>query len=193
MVGSFWTIEWLARLPQLNGGSIMWEWDQSTTFRPRPTYFRTMLRDPPRPHPPSSLATAASTQRHILPSNLPAAIKQLNDGELDQLLSAVLAEQKRRGRRPPGSNESARNQHAQELAPPLTQGKLNAVRAAFKAGVTPSRIVRQFGVTPVSGAKSVGGGQSDGLTPVIFSIWKSSRFEPSRTHCHAIQSVSHNP
>jgi transposase-like protein len=29
----------------------------------------------------------------------------------------------------------------------LTQGKLNAVRAAFKAGVTPSRIARQFGIS----------------------------------------------
>jgi transposase-like protein len=32
-------------------------------------------------------------------------------------------------------------------AVPLTQGKLNAVRAAFKAGVTPSRIARQFGIS----------------------------------------------
>jgi transposase-like protein len=32
-------------------------------------------------------------------------------------------------------------------APPLTQGKLNAVRAAFKAGVTPSRIAKQFGIS----------------------------------------------
>jgi DNA invertase Pin-like site-specific DNA recombinase len=30
---------------------------------------------------------------------------------------------------------------------PLTQGKLNAVRAAFKAGITPSRIARQFGIS----------------------------------------------
>jgi transposase-like protein len=28
----------------------------------------------------------------------------------------------------------------------LTIGKLNAVRAAFKAGVTPSRIAKQFGI-----------------------------------------------
>jgi transposase-like protein len=32
-------------------------------------------------------------------------------------------------------------------AVPLTQGKLNAVRAAFKAGITPSRIARQFGIS----------------------------------------------
>jgi len=29
----------------------------------------------------------------------------------------------------------------------LALGKLNAVRAAFKAGVTPSRIARQFGIS----------------------------------------------
>ena len=28
-----------------------------------------------------------------------------------------------------------------------TRGKLNAVRAAFKAGITPSRIARQFGIS----------------------------------------------
>ena len=30
---------------------------------------------------------------------------------------------------------------------PLAQGKLNAVRAAFKAGVTPTRIAREFGIS----------------------------------------------
>jgi predicted DNA binding protein len=29
----------------------------------------------------------------------------------------------------------------------LTQGQVNAVRAAFKAGITPSRIARQFGIS----------------------------------------------
>ncbi len=28
----------------------------------------------------------------------------------------------------------------------LTVGKLNAVRAAFKAGVTPTKIAKQFGI-----------------------------------------------
>ena len=99
------------------------------------------------PASPSLPATATSTQRHILPSNLPAAVKHLTDGELEQLLSAVVAEQKRRGRNPPRPNESARKQQVEAIVPPLTQGKLNAVRAAFKAGATPSRIARQFGIT----------------------------------------------
>src|SRR5215469_3262375 len=29
----------------------------------------------------------------------------------------------------------------------LPQGRVNAVRAAFKAGITPSRIARQFGIS----------------------------------------------
>ena len=35
-----------------------------------------------------------------------------------------------------------------EIVPPsLPQGKLNAVKAAFKAGVTPARIAREFGIS----------------------------------------------
>jgi len=35
-----------------------------------------------------------------------------------------------------------------EVAPTsLTRGQVNAVRAAFKAGVTPSQIARRFGLT----------------------------------------------
>src|SRR5262249_56410721 len=36
--------------------------------------------------------------RHILPGDLPKAVRHLDDHELDQLLSAVIAEQKRRGK-----------------------------------------------------------------------------------------------
>ena len=73
-------------------------------------------------------------------------VRHLNDRELDQLLSAVIAEQRRRGKTP--SAEISRKQRVEVAATaPLTQGKLNAVRAAFKAGVTPSRIARQFGIS----------------------------------------------
>ena len=74
------------------------------------------------------------------------AVARLNDQELDQLLSAVIAEQKRRGKKLPA--EMSRKQRVEVLtAVPLTQGKLNAVRAAFKAGITPSKIARQFGIS----------------------------------------------
>jgi hypothetical protein len=43
---------------------------------------------------------------------------------------------------PPGTRESARDEGAS-----LTQGQLNAVRAAFKAGVKVLMIARQFGIS----------------------------------------------
>jgi len=38
---------------------------------------------------------------------------------------------------------------------PLTRGQLNAVRAAFKAGITPSRIARQFGTSQANVRKAL--------------------------------------
>jgi hypothetical protein len=86
----------------------------------------------------SPVPPSATPSRHVLPADLPNAVRQLNDyprssrsrndGESSSLLFPA------RGR-PSGH------------AVPLTQGKLNAVRAAFKAGVTPSRIARQFGIS----------------------------------------------
>lgn len=92
-------------------------------------------------------AVPASTSRYALPTNLPHALKQLADNDLDRLLSAVIAEQNRRGKKVAVSDESSRKRQVKSLDVPLTQGKLNAVRAAFKAGVTPSRIARQFGIS----------------------------------------------
>jgi DNA invertase Pin-like site-specific DNA recombinase len=63
------------------------------------------------------------------------------------LLAAVVAEQQRRGKTLPKLVNPSRKQRTKEVAPPLAQGKLNAVRAAFKAGVTPSRIAREFGIS----------------------------------------------
>ena len=102
--------------------------------------------------PPSSIATddggaAVSSQSYALPTNLPSALKHLDNDQLDRLLAAVLAEQHRRGRKPPTPDEPSHKHRVKETAPPLAQGKLNAVRAAYKAGVTPSRIARQFGIS----------------------------------------------
>ena len=95
--------------------------------------------------PPSPLATddrgvAASSQSYALPKNLPSAIRYLDDDQLDRLLTAVLAEQRRRGRKVPVSDKSPRKGLVKVVAPPLALGKLNAIRAAFEAGFTPSRI-----------------------------------------------------
>ena len=143
--------------------------------QPIPDLFSTdTVRDasPPRPKSSTPKATPESApQRHILPKNLRSAVKHLSDGELDLLHAATLEEMKRRGRLPPGvetdlrslghrlnvrpdlplKRTSARNQPQRrpvDIAEvSLTRGQLNAVRAAFKAGITPSRIARQFGIS----------------------------------------------
>src|ERR1019366_6678847 len=91
---------------------------------------------------------AAAPSSYALPTNLPSALRHLDDDQLDRLLAAVLAErQARGGKKLSVSDEPLRKQRNKEVAPPLALGKLNAVRAAFKAGVTPSRIARQFGIS----------------------------------------------
>ena len=96
--------------------------------------------------PATNPASSANARRHVLPKDLPNAVKHLNDEELDRLLAATLAEAKRRGRdtTPTDKRYPSRNT---EAAVSLTRGQLNAVRAAFKAGITPARIARQFGLS----------------------------------------------
>jgi len=110
------------------------------------------------------------SSRHVLPRDLSNALKQLDDGELDRLLEATRDELQRRGRlltstpvfRPTthvskeqrALSESTTTEKSPERRQPeepnvaLTQGQVNAVRATFKAGITPSRIARQFGISP---------------------------------------------
>jgi hypothetical protein len=51
------------------------------------------------------------------------------------------------GRKPPVSIEAADKPRTEAPALHLTPGKMNAVRAAFKVGVKPSQIARQFGLS----------------------------------------------
>jgi hypothetical protein len=91
---------------------------------------------------------AAASPSYALPTNLPSALRHLDNDQLDRLLAAVLAERKvRGGKKLPMSHEPSGKKPIKEAAPPLAQGKLNAVRAAFRVGVTPSRIARQFGIS----------------------------------------------
>jgi DNA invertase Pin-like site-specific DNA recombinase len=76
--------------------------------------------------------------------------------------AATLEEMKRRGRRPKNEETESparpdiakiqpppieRRRHVDTTEIPLTRGQINAVRAAFKAGITPPRIARQFGIS----------------------------------------------
>ena len=98
-----------------------------------------------------------------MPSDLPAAIKHLDDHELEQLQAAVTAEQQRRGKITPAS-EKTLSKRVEAAAVSLTPGKLNAVLAAFKAGVTPARIAREFGI-PQSDVRKVIAGLSEKKKP----------------------------
>jgi len=106
------------------------------------------VNSPPSSIAPDDAGAAVSSQSYALPTNLPSALRHLDDAQLDRLLAAARAErQARGGKNLPKSDEPSRKQRTKEVAPPLAQGKLNAVRAAFKAGVTPSRIAREFGIS----------------------------------------------
>jgi hypothetical protein len=116
------------------------------------------------------------SSRHVLPGDLSNALKQLDDGELDRLFAATSNELRSRGRlltsapliRPTThmdseqraldqsttTEESPERRLPEEPNVALTQGRVNAVRAAFKAGITPSRIARQFGI-PQSDVRKV--------------------------------------
>jgi hypothetical protein len=101
---------------------------------------------------PAELGINQPSRRAVLPKDLPTAVQYLDDQELDRLVQAVIVEARRRGRptqgveRPPTDRPSARRK-VEALAASLTRGQVNAVRAAFKAGISPSRIARQFGLS----------------------------------------------
>jgi hypothetical protein len=132
-------------------------WAPNALDRRHPIYFRlhrrvNLLRYLVTPAP-----AKTSSSRNVLPADLPNAIKQLDDQEFDRLLAAVLAEQKRRGKRLPVPERKQRG----DVAPTsLTRGQFNAVRAAFKAGVTPSRIARQFGLSQTDVRKALASDES---------------------------------
>ena len=99
---------------------------------------------------------AAAQPRHFLPKDLAGALKRLDDREIDALLSAITTEAERRGRLSAQRSKEkfAADAKTQAHQAPieagggfLTTGKLNAVRAAFKAGVRSSAIARQFGIS----------------------------------------------
>ena len=110
---------------------------------------------------PAPKATTESTpQQCVLAKNLRSAVKHLSDHELDLMHAATIEELKRRGRAPKSAETDlpARPDLTKIQSPPtktaklnaaevsLTRGQVNAVRSAFKAGITPSRIAREFGI-----------------------------------------------
>src|SRR5207244_10016719 len=80
-----------------------------------------------------------ASQRHVLPKDLPNAVKYLSDSELDLLITASVQEAKRRGRLPPSvqpnptdepvrKQSSSRDKRQAEVAKvSLPRGQVNAV------------------------------------------------------------------
>jgi hypothetical protein len=91
---------------------------------------------------------APPVPRYVLPQDLPGAMKQLTDQELERLVEVSLAEQDRRFGKPSVRHAPSPNKRRHPPPPvSLTPSKVNAVRAAFKAGVKTSEIARQFGLS----------------------------------------------
>ena len=103
-------------------------------------------------------------------------VGELTDDELRQLVEVVLHEAERRGKLPlrtgrdpiqptrlirdatqkrPNIENASNRKRVEATEVTLSPGKLNAVRAAFKAGVTPSRIARQFGISQANVRKAL--------------------------------------
>src|SRR3954453_5307713 len=107
-----------------------------------------LFNGPARDEPVRSEAPATALPRPLLPSDLEASLQILSAAEFERLLAAVHGEASRRIKSEPTSGR-AHGPRPQKDNPPagIPLGKANAVRAAFKAGVKPSAIARQFGLT----------------------------------------------
>ena len=149
--------------------------------QPTPDLFSTAtVRDtslPPAKSGAVDTTIETATKRYVLPKDLPAALKRLSDSELALMHASTLDEMKRRGRLPHGvetdlqtlrnrfdvrpnltkikSHPSERRRTFDNAEVSLTRGQMNAVRAAFKAGITPSRIARQFGISQANVRKAL--------------------------------------
>jgi hypothetical protein len=137
--------------------------ERDRTKPPTPDLFSTHMvqggSPPTRRVSATEAAADTATQRHVLPKDLPNAVKYLTDTELDLLITTSVQEAKRRGRLPPSAQpnptdesiqkqSSSRDKRQAEVTKvSLTRGQVNAVRAATKAGIKPSQIARQFGIS----------------------------------------------
>src|SRR4051794_32574308 len=86
----------------------------------------------------------AEMPQYALPKNIANSVRHLSDSDLDLLSRACANETKRRASKltrpvadPPGRPVGA-------TPVPLTTAQVRAVQAAFKAGVKPAAIARQF-------------------------------------------------
>jgi hypothetical protein len=125
--------------------------------------------------------------RYLLPKDLAGALKRLDDTEVDSLLVAVTREAQRRGRLPRASASKALAR--EDAGSSLTTGKLNAVRAAFKAGVKPSAIARQFGMS-LSEVKKALATEARDLALIASQINQQTRFQSFALCCSPLEGIA---
>jgi hypothetical protein len=139
-------------LADVDGGMILAMAHRRTQPATPDLFSRELARNGASPQASASKETAYGvSQRHVLPRDLPNAVKHLTDTELDLLIVTAVDEAKRRGRLPPQVElkrpDEPKRAGVDLAVGSLTRGQINAVRAAYKAGVTPSQIARQFGIS----------------------------------------------
>lgn len=102
----------------------------------------------------------SSPRPYLLPEDLPNALRWLADDELETLAKCVSMERRRRSLPAAEDGDTAESpipaprtvsanltRRLSFSSSRLTQSRINAIRAAFKAGVKLSMIARQFGVS----------------------------------------------
>jgi len=129
-----------------------------------PDLFAAAVPHGPRLEPSPAANEPVPERRYILPRDLPAALTRLTNEELEALGKAVTGEFHRRNLRVDAepvsrerprptlfskaeSKKPSRERTTKIETPSLTQSQINAIRAAFKVGVKPTMIARQFGVS----------------------------------------------
>jgi len=84
------------------------------------------------------------TAQYVLPKNIANSVRHLSDGDLDLLFHACATEKKRRGAKRARPIAEAAPRHVDPTIVSMTTAQVGAVQAAFKAGVKPVAIARQF-------------------------------------------------
>ncbi len=103
---------------------------------------------------PSTNPSGSSARPYLLPTDLPKALTWLTVDELDTLAKAVQIEKRKRAASSPNDAElraAGKPSKPNPLGPSV--GQINSIRAAIKAGVTPTTIAKQLGVTKATVAE----------------------------------------
>ena len=83
----------------------------------------------------------------LLPEDLAGSLAILNEQDFERLRAAMAKEAARRGREISPNLVPAEGERPRPTTDGVTAARANLVRAAFKAGVKPLAIARQFGLT----------------------------------------------